>query len=66
MRNHRACNIGQSGSRRRAWLGATLLAAGLAGALIVSFEGGTRLWLAPLFLVFWAGALGLLQAQEYT
>lgn len=66
MRNHRACNIGQSGSRRRAWLGAVLLAAGLAGVLLVYLEESTRWWLAPLFLVFWAGAMGLLQAQEHT
>jgi len=65
MRNHRTCNIGERGSRRRAWLGACLLALGLAGVLMVYLGSGTRWWLAPLFFVFWAGALGLLQAQEH-
>jgi hypothetical protein len=65
MRNHRICNISESGSRRRAWLGAALLAAGFAGVLLVYLGSTTRWWLAPLFFVFWAGALGVLQAQEH-
>ncbi len=64
MRNHRVCNISESGRRRRAWLGAALLVVGLAGVVLVYLGNTTRWWLAPLFFVFWAGALGLLQAQE--
>lgn len=66
MRNHRASNIGPTGCRRRAWLGAALLAAGLAGVLFVYLGDNSRWWLLPLFFLFWGGALGVLEAQERT
>lgn len=66
MRNHRVCNIGEGGKRRRAWLGSVLIAAGIAGALAMYLQSASQWWLVPLFLVFWSGAMGLLQAHEHT
>ncbi len=66
MRNHRVCNIGEGGRRQRLWAGALMITVGIAGALVMALHGASRWWLVPLFLVFWAGALGLLQAHEQT
>ena len=59
-------NIGPRERRKRMTFGLTLLVAGgVVAALLVGLRTD-RLWRLLLFLPFWAGALGLLQAREKT
>lgn len=59
-------NIGPRERRKRMTFGVTLLVAGgVAAALLVGFRAD-RLWRLLLFLPFWAGAVGVLQAREKT
>lgn len=59
-------NIGPRGRRRRVLIGAAALATGvviLVGMLLIDIDRG---WRALLFVPFWAGALGVLQARGHT
>ena len=59
-------NIGHRERRRRMGFGVVLLAAGVGlAALLVGLQAD-RLWRLLLFLPFWAGAVGVLQAWEKT
>lgn len=59
-------NIGPRGRRERAILGSLGLFAGAVGVCALHVMGGSRLWLLAIFLAFWLGTLGLLQAYEHT
>jgi hypothetical protein len=59
-------NIGIVGRRRRWQFGAALLAAGVGIAALLVATGAPRVWRLALFLPFWVGALGVLQAREKT
>lgn len=59
-------NIGPRERRKRIAFGVTLLlAGGVVAALLVGLRAD-RLWRLVLFLPFWAGAVGVLQAREST
>lgn len=59
-------NIGPRERRKRMRFGAVVLIAGAGlAALLVGLQAD-RLWRLLLFLPFWAGALGILQAREKT
>lgn len=59
-------NIGPRERRKRMTYGVTLLVTGgIAAAFLVGFQVD-RLWRLLLFLPFWAGAVGVLQAREKT
>lgn len=59
-------NIGPRERRKRMTFGVTLLVAGVVvAAFLVGFHAD-RLWRLLLFLPFWAGAVGVLQAREKT
>jgi len=66
VRRDRAVNIGPRGQRRRLGLGVLMLAvgAGLVAGLIAL--GAWPGWLLLAFPLFFAGALGILQAREGT
>lgn len=58
--------IGSRERRRRMRFGVVLLSAGVGlAALLVGLQAD-RLWRLLLFLPFWAGAVGVLQAREKT
>ena len=59
-------NIGPRERRRRMRFGAALLVVGAGLAALVVGIGAHRLWRLLLFLPFWAGAVGVLQAREKT
>lgn len=61
-----ARNIGPAGRRQRLIRGAVLLALGLAAALLLLLTGVDRGARLGLFVPFLAGAIGLLQARDYT
>ena len=66
MRPQRAINIGPRGQRRRLGLGVLMLAVGaglVAGLIALDAAPGWQLLAFPLFF---AGALGILQARERT
>lgn len=59
-------NIGPRERRKRMTFGLTLLVAGgVVAVLLIGFQAD-RLWRLLLFLPFWAGAVGVLQAREKT
>jgi hypothetical protein len=59
-------NIGPRERRKRMRFGVVLLVAGAGlAALLVGLQAD-RLWRLLLFLPFWAGAVGVLQAREKT
>jgi hypothetical protein len=59
-------NIGPKERRKRMTLGVALLVAGAGlAALLLGLQAG-RLWRLLVFLPFWAGAVGVLQARERT
>lgn len=59
-------NIGPRERRKRMRFGAVLVVAGAGlAALLVGIQAD-RPWRLLLFLPFWAGAVGVLQAQEKT
>lgn len=59
-------NIGRRERRKRMTFGVTLLVAGAVVAAILVGLPADRLWRLVLFLPFWAGAVGVLQAREKT
>jgi hypothetical protein len=62
----RAANLGPKGRRRRLVTGAVALAAGIAALVVLLLSGAGRGWRVALVVPFWAGALGVLQAQGHT
>ena len=62
----RVANIGPRGRRRRVLLGAGALAAGVAVLALLLMLGVDRGWRVLLVGLFWAGALGILQARAHT
>jgi hypothetical protein len=61
-----ARNLGPGGRRRRLILGVVMLAVAVAGAVLLLLAGADRGLRALLFLPFWVGALGMLQARAHT
>jgi len=61
-----ARNIGPAGRRQRLIGGVGLLALGLAAALLLLLTGADRGLRLALFVLFLAGAIGLLQARDHT
>lgn len=59
-------NIGPRERRRRMRFGVVLLVTGAGLAALLVGIDAHRLWRLLLFLPFWAGAVGLLQAREKT
>ena len=58
-------NIGPKGRRARLIFGLVLLAAGLA-LIVGGVAADARWWLVVIFMVFWLGSLGVLQARGHT
>jgi fucose permease len=58
-------NIGPRGRRRRLLLGLVLLAVGLL-VVVLDLAAASGWWLVAVFALFWAGALGVLQAHGHT
>ena len=63
---HRIENIGPRGRRRRVLIGAAALVAGVVSLVALLLIDIDRGWRAILFVPFWAGALGVLQARGHT
>jgi len=61
-----ARNLGPRGRGRRLILGIVMLGLGAAGAGVLILTGADRGLRAFLFLPFWGGALGVLQARTHT
>jgi hypothetical protein len=59
-------NIGRRERRKRMVFGLVVLGAGAAALALLLVAGVQPLWRLPLFLVFWLGLLGVLQAREKT
>ena len=59
-------NIGPRERRKRMRFGAALLVVGAGLAVLLVGIEAHRLWRLVLFLPFWAGAMGVLQAKEKT
>lgn len=59
-------NIGPKESRKRLFLGAAMVAAGVVLAAVLSHPGVSRRWYGALFLPFWIGTLALSQARKKT
>ena len=59
-------NLGPAGRRRRLIMGIVMLAVGVAGAGFLLLAGAGPALRALLFLPFWVGALGVLQARAHT
>ena len=59
-------NLDALGIERRQGMGWILLAVGVGSATFAAFRGVGPSWRALTFLVFWVGALCLLQAREKT
>ena len=62
----RLANITPQGQRRRFVTGVIALAAGVIAAGVLIVAGVSPGWLALLFIPFWYGSLGLVQAREKT
>jgi len=62
----RAANIGPKGRRRRVLIGAATLVAGSVVLVVLLMSGVGRGWRVALWVPFWAGALGILQARAHT
>jgi hypothetical protein len=61
-----AVNIGARESQKRLAAGVTMLVVGIGAAVAFSFIDVNRAWRLGVFVPFWMGALGLLQAQRKT
>jgi hypothetical protein len=61
-----AGNIGPRERRKRMAMGIAMLALGAALAAVLTARGAAPWWRASLFVPFWLGALGLLQARAGT
>jgi len=59
-------NIGPKETRKRLFMGVTMLTAGVVLAIIFAHAGVSRGWYALLFLPFWMGTLGISQARKKT
>lgn len=59
-------NIGPQERRKRLRFGVIAVAVGVALAIVLTLTGVNRLFRLGLFLPFWVGALGYLQAREKT
>lgn len=59
-------NIGPRERRRRMRFGVLLLVVGAGLAALLVGIDAHRFWRLALFLPFWAGAVGVLQAREKT
>lgn len=59
-------NMGPKGTRVRGLSGVVFLAVGLIATGVLVWLGVGRWWRLLLFVPFWLGALGLLQARERT
>ena len=62
----RVANITVGGQRRRFLMGVVAIAIGAAAAVALIAAGVSPGWLLILFIPFWFGALGLVQAREKT
>ena len=62
----RAANIGPKGRRQRVLMGAATLVAGSVVLVVLLMSGVGRGWRVALWVPFWAGALGILQARAHT
>ncbi len=62
----RLANITPQGQRQRFVTGVIALAAGVIAAGVLIVTGVSPGWLALLFIPFWYGSLGLVQAREKT
>jgi MFS family permease len=62
----RIANIGAGGRRKRFMFGIVALGAGVLIAVLLVAVDAPRIWRIPLFLVFYAAALGIFQAREKT
>jgi len=62
----RLANITPGGQRRRFVTGLVAVAAGGIAAVVLIAAGVSPGWLALLFVPFWYGSLGLVQAREKT
>ena len=58
-------NIGPRGRRGRLLVGLVMAVAGLA-VVVMDLAAVSRWWLVAVFALFWAGALGVLQACGHT
>ena len=59
-------NIGPRGRQRRMGFGLVILVLAALAAVALHYVHAGRIWRAALFLPFWIGALGVLQAVGYT
>ena len=62
----RAANIGTAGRRKRLVFGILALGTGAAIAVLLVLIQASLVWRLPLFLPFFAGALGVFQARDKT
>ncbi|OLB98974.1 MAG: hypothetical protein AUH30_06165 [Candidatus Rokubacteria bacterium 13_1_40CM_68_15] len=62
----RLANITPGGQRRRFVTGVIVVTAGVVAAVVLIAAGVSPGWLALLFVPFWFGSLGLVQAREKT
>ena len=62
----RIANIGPKGRRQRSVMGATAIGVVVVALLALLLLGVDRGWRVALFVPFWAGALGILQAHGHT
>ena len=62
----RVGNIGTRERRKRLVFGIVALGAGLVIAVLLVVARAPLVWRLPLFLVFYAGALGVFQARDKT
>ncbi len=62
----RVGNIGTGERRKRLVFGIVAFGAGMVIAVLLVVAGAPLVWRLPLFLVFYAGALGVFQARDKT
>jgi len=62
----RLANITPGGQRRRFVAGVVAVTIGAVAAVALIAAGASPGWLALLFVPFWYGSLGLVQAREKT
>ena len=59
-------NIGPLERRKRLVFGGVTLGIGIVVAVVLAALGAPRLWRLPLFFLFWAAAIGFIQAWDKT
>jgi len=62
----RVCNIGTGERRKRLVFGIVAFGVGIVIAVLLVVARAPLVWRLPLFLVFYAGALGVFQARDKT